>query len=158
MMLSILLGANAGVLAETEREAKAKSTGSQASSIHHMAPAVSIGSVDFRRPSIPDGTFGVPSSGAFTAFGIGMFVASGADLASTEFGLSRPGIQEANPLQRNRNVRILSHVAAPALMYWMTEKLHDKGRTKTALFARIGFNVAYSYVVMHNLRTAALNP
>ncbi len=40
-------------------------------------------------------------------------------------------------------------------MYWITDKLHDRGKRKTALIARIGFNVAYSYVVMHNLRTAS---
>ncbi len=56
-------------------------------------------------------------------------------------------------MQGNRNVRILTHVAAPAFMYWVTDKLHDQGKTKTALVARIGFSVAYSYIVMHNLRT-----
>jgi hypothetical protein len=87
-----------------------------------------------------------------------MFATAGADLASTEMGLGRAGVYEANPLQGNRNVRILTHVAAPAFMYWVTDKLHDRGKTKEALLARIGFNVAYSYIVMHNLRTASSIP
>lgn len=37
----------------------------------------------------------------------------------------------------------------------MTDRLHKSGRPKLALLARLGFNVAYSYVVMHNLRSAA---
>jgi hypothetical protein len=84
-----------------------------------------------------------------------MFVVASADLATTELGLARPGVYETNPMQGNRNVRILTHVAAPAFMYWVTDKLHDKGKTKMALVARIGFSVAYSYVVMHSLRTAS---
>jgi len=154
MMISMLLGVHAGVLAETEAEP----TEAQVSLTQAAQAPIFTSSVDFRRPSIADGTFDPPSSGAFNAFGIGMFVAAGADLASTELGLARPGVYETNPMQGNRNVRILTHVAAPAFMYWVTDKLHDKGKTKTALVARIGFSVAYSYVVMHNLRTASALP
>ena len=154
MMISMLLGVHAGVLAETEAEP----TEAQVSLTQAAQAPIFTSSVDFRRPSIADGTFDRPSSGAFNAFGIGMFVAAGADLASTELGLARPGVYETNPMQGNRNVRILTHVAAPAFMYWVTDKLHDKGKTKTALVARIGFSVAYSYVVMHNLRTASALP
>jgi len=154
MMISMLLGAHAGVLAETEAEP----TEAQVSLTQAAQAPIFTSSVDFRRPSIADGTFDPPSSGAFNAFGIGMFVTAGADLASTELGLARPGVYETTPMQGNRNVRILTHVAAPAFMYWVTDKLHDKGKTKTALVARIGFSVAYSYVVMHNLRTASALP
>jgi hypothetical protein len=91
--------------------------------------------------------------GLYTALGVVMFAAAGFDLASTELGSSRPGIYEANPFQGNRGVRIATHVAAPALMYWVTDRLHKSGRPKLALLARLGFNVAYSYAVMHNLRT-----
>lgn len=154
MMISMLLGVHAGVLAETEAEP----TEAQVSLTQAAQAPIFTSSVDFRRPSIADGTFDPPSSGAFNAFGIGMFLTAGADLASTELGVARPGVYETNPMQGNRNVRILTHVAAPAFMYWVTDKLHDKGKTKTALLARIGFSVAYSYVVMHNLRTASALP
>jgi hypothetical protein len=155
MMFSMLLAAQSGVFAETEREAETEPAEAQVSLTQAAKAPISVGTVDFRRPSIVNDAFDQPSSGAFNAFGVGMFVAAGADLASTELGLARPGIYETNPLQGNRNVRILTHVAAPAFMYWVTDKLHDKGKTKTALVARIGFSVAYSYVVMHNLRTAS---
>jgi hypothetical protein len=155
MMISMLLS---GVLGATEREAEAEPTEAQVSLSQAAQAPIFTGTVDFRRPSIVDGSFNQPSTGAFNAFGVGMFVAAGADLASTELGLARPGVYESNPMQANRNVRLLTHVAAPALMYWVTDKLHDKGKTKTALVARIGFSVAYSYVVMHNLRTASALP
>lgn len=158
MMISMLLAVQGGVLAAAEREADAESRESQASLTQVAAQPLFTGSVDFRRPSITDGAFEQPSSGAFKAFGVGMFAAAGADLASTELGLARAGVYESNPLQGNRNVRLLTHVAAPAFMYWVTDKLHDRGKTKTALFARIGFSVAYSYVVMQNLRTASAIP
>ena len=158
MMISMLLGVQSGVVAATEREAEAEPTEAQVS-LSQAAQAPSFtGTVDFRRPSIANGIFDQPSSGAFNAFGVGMFVAAGADLASTELGLSQPGVYETNPVQGNRNMRILTHIAAPAFMYWVTDKLHDKGKKKTALVARIGFSVAYSYVVMHNLRTASAFP
>lgn len=114
-------------------------------------------SVDLRTPRITD-TFEQPSSSAFKAFGVGMFVAAGADLASTEYGLSSPGTYEVNPVQSNRSVRALTHAAAPLFMYWATEKIRDQGKPKLALLTRIGFTVAYSYVVMHNLRTTATAP
>ncbi len=159
-MLFALAGIHPNSSAETERETEAEAEASpvQLSLTEAAQSKPFIGSVDFRRPAIADGMFDKPSSGAFNAFGIGMFVAAGADLASTELGLARPGIYEANPMQGNRNVRILTHVAAPAFMYWVTDKLHDKGKTKEALIARIGFSIAYSYVVMHNLRTAQSLP
>jgi len=158
MMMAVLLGAQSGVFAESEREAEAEPTEAQVSLTQAAQAPFFTGAVDFRRPSIVNGTFDQPSNGAFNAFGVGMFVAAGADLASTELGLAQPGVYETNPIQGNRNVRILTHVAAPAFMYWVTDKLHDKGKTKTALVARIGFSVAYSYVVMHNLRTASALP
>ena len=48
------------------------------------------GSVDFRRPSIANGIFDQPSTAAFDAFGVGLFVAAGADLVSTERGMRTP--------------------------------------------------------------------
>lgn len=96
------------------------------------------------------------TSRLYQAFGAGMFIAAGADLASTEIALTRPGLYEMNPVQGNRAVRVLTHVAAPAVMYYVTNKIHDSGKPRLALIARIGFSVAYSYVVMHNLRSAGM--
>jgi hypothetical protein len=154
----MVLGFFSGVVAASEPGAGAEPGEAQVSILEAAQAPIFTSSPDFRRPTIAGGSFDQPSTGAFNAFGIGMFVVAGADLASTEMGLGRPGVYEANPLQGNRNVRILTHVAAPAFMYWVTDKLHDKGKTKTALVARIGFSVAYSYIVMHNLRTASALP
>jgi hypothetical protein len=162
MVLSMLLSFQAGAFAETERETE---TETEAESAELQTPRVDVRTLpfvmeshDFREPSLAGGAFEPPSGTMFTAFGIGMFAASGADLASTEVTLSVPGGYESNRFQRNRNVRILTHVAVPAFMYWATDKLRDRGKTKTALFARIGFNIAYSYAVMHNLRVASSTP
>jgi hypothetical protein len=157
MMFSMLLSLTAGAFAET-REAESESAESQTPRIDVQAFPFSIESPDFRRPILANGSIDQPSTAMFNAFGVGMFATAGADLATTEMGLGRPGVYESNPLQGNRNVRILTHVAAPAFMYWVTDKLHDRGKTKEALLARIGFNVAYSYIVMHNLRTASSMP
>lgn len=105
-----------------------------------------------------DGTSQKLASPTFKILGAGMFFAAGADLASSEYGLSHSGVYEVNPLQRNRDVRILVHAAAPAFMYFVTDKLRDNGKPRLALLARIGFTIAYSYVTMNNLRIAALAP
>lgn len=111
-------------------------------------PPVVVGDSFRGRPLDDEG-----GSALFKALGVGMFLASGADLASTELGLSRPGITEVNPTQQNRTLRVTTHVAAPAVMWWVSERVHRGGKPKLALFMRIGFAVAYSYVVMHNVRT-----
>lgn len=111
-------------------------------------PPVVVGDPFSGRPLDDDG-----QNALFKALGVGMFLASGADLASTELGLSQPGITEINPTQQNRALRVTTHVAAPAMMWWVSEKVHRGGKPKLALFMRIGFAVAYSYAVMHNVRT-----
>jgi hypothetical protein len=98
------------------------------------------------------------SSGLFTILGVGIFAASVSDLASTEMGLSRFGVVETNPLQRARMVRIGSHVAVPAFVWWTSERLHAKGKTKLALFMRIGFTIAYGYATLHNTRALNVEP
>lgn len=94
----------------------------------------------------------------FTAMGLGMFAASAGDLATTELGLAQPGITEANPFQRNRIVRLSTHAAVPALLWWTTDRLHARGKTKLALIMRIGFTVAYGYVALHNAQTPGGRP
>ena len=84
---------------------------------------------------------------------LGRVAASGSDLATTEWGLQQDGIYESNPVSINRGVRIATHVLAPAVVYWTTEKMHQRGRKKLALALRIGLMVAYSYAAMHNIRT-----
>ena len=91
--------------------------------------------------------------GLFKFAGVGMFAASAGDIATTEWGLSQPGIYEANPASTQRGVRIATHVVAPAIVWWTTEKMHKQGRKKLALAIRIGLMVAYSYAAAHNLRT-----
>lgn len=170
VLLALAMGGK--VFAETETKERTEPEAAMGASASESKPraasqpagndvnagALLLGSRDFRNVRIADGTFEEPSAASFKIFGASMFIVAGADLASTEYGLSRPGIYEANPVQGNRNMRILTHAAVPAFMYFVTEKLHDSGKPKLALLARIGFTVGYSYVVMHNLRTASLSP
>ena len=90
----------------------------------------------------------------FQTFGVGMFAASAGDLASTEWGLSQPGVYEANPLASNRGIRVSTHVLVPVAVWWTTKHLHKNGHDKAALWVRIAVTAAYGYAVMHNLRTA----
>jgi hypothetical protein len=164
---ALWLGGRESALAENEPK------GADQPAIEESSPPVSVLSIaaslpsssnpqqlpihrspDFRLTRGTDGSI-EQAGGLYTAFGIGMFVASGADLASTELSLARPGIYESNPLQRNRSVRLLTHAAAPAFMYWVSDRVRKNGNPKLAFAMRIGFNVAFSYVVMHNLRTSA---
>lgn len=85
----------------------------------------------------------------FHLAGWGMVAASAADLATTEWGLSR-GLREANPLASDRGVRLLHHVAAPAAVWWTTERLRRSGRTKLAVSLRIALMAAYGYAAFHN--------
>lgn len=91
--------------------------------------------------------------GLFKFAGVGMFAASVGDLTTTEWGLTQPGIYEGNPVSTHRGVRIATHVVAPAVVWWTTEKIHKKGHKKLALALRIGLMVAYSYAAAHNLHT-----
>jgi hypothetical protein len=101
---------------------------------------------------------GQSRGGFFAAMGVGMFAASAGDLATTELGLARAGITESNPFQRNRLVRLSTHAAVPALLWWTTDRLHARGKTKLALIMRIGFTAAYGYAVLHNTRSMGGRP
>ena len=90
------------------------------------------------------------NSPIFEFSGVGLFAASAADFATTEWGLSR-GLQEGNPVASQRGVRLLHHVVGPAAVYWTTERLQRSGKTKLALGLRIALMAAYSYAAIHNL-------
>ena len=91
------------------------------------------------------------SSPIFEFSGVGLFAASAADFATTEWGLSR-GLQEGNPVASQRGIRLVHHVVGPAALYWTTERLQKSGKTKLALGLRIAVMAAYSYAAIHNLR------
>lgn len=93
--------------------------------------------------------------GLFRTFGYGMFIAAAGDAASTEWSLSQTGIYERNPLMTNRAVRLSTHVLAPTLAWWATERMHHKGHVRSALLLRIGITAGYSFLTVHNLRAAA---
>ena len=107
----------------------------------------------FKLP-LPEGpaSVDVPASGsaAFEVSGIGLFAASAADFATTEWGLSR-GLQEGNPVASQRGIRLVHHVLGPAAVYWTTEHLQKSGRTKLAIGLRVALMAAYSYAAIHNL-------
>jgi len=87
------------------------------------------------------------------SLGVGMFLGAAGDLATTEWGLARPGLREANPLATSRGVRLSTHILAPAVAWWSTEELRKAGRPKLALALRIGVAVAYSYAALRNVHT-----
>ena len=94
----------------------------------------------------------------FQVIGVGMFAASAADLASTELGLAQPGVIEVNPPQRNRIARLGIHAAAPALVWWTSDRLNARGKRKLAVALRIGFTVAYAYATLHNSQAMSALP
>lgn len=100
------------------------------------------------------GEIDIPAKGTLFKFtGAAMFAASAGDILTTEYGLRQPGIYEANAFADNRGLRIATHVVAPAVTWWATEKIHKKGHPELALAIRIGLMVAYSYAAIHNVRT-----
>ncbi len=101
-----------------------------------------------------DESKGQKGQGLYRFFGATMFAASAGDLATTEWGLTKPGLYESNPLATNRNVRVTAHVLVPTVVWWTTNKMRKNGHHKAALWIRIGVTAAYGYAVMHNLRTA----
>ena len=97
--------------------------------------------------------------GLYRFFGATMLAASAGDLATTEWGLTKPGIYETNPLATNRNARVTAHVLVPTVVWWTTNKMRKSGHYNAALWIRIGVTAAYGYAIMHNLRTAgSANP
>jgi hypothetical protein len=97
------------------------------------------------------------SSPIFHLSGVGLFAASAADFATTEWGISR-GLQEGNPVASQRGIRLVHHVVGPAAVYWTTERLRKSGKTKLALGLRIALMAAYSYAAIHNLRQVGSLP
>jgi hypothetical protein len=110
-------------------------------------------------PELPAGGASLLSedSPLFDVSGIGLFAASAADFATTEWGLSR-GLQEGNPVASQRGVRLVHHVVGPAAVYWTTERLQKSGKTKLALGLRIALMAAYSYAAIHNIRQVGSLP
>lgn len=82
-----------------------------------------------------------------------VFVSSGGDVVSTELALRVAGVYEVNPLQQERWVRITTHVAASAYVYWASEQLYPEHRT-LAWVLRVSYIVFWSYLTVHNLRVA----
>jgi hypothetical protein len=108
-----------------------------------------IESFQLPRPA-PEGSLPEDNSVLFDVSGLGLFAASAADFATTEWGLAR-GLQEGNPAASQRGIRLLHHVVGPAAVYWTTERLQRSGKTKLALGLRIALMAAYSYAAVHNL-------
>ena len=118
-----------------------------------------IESFELPSPGRPAAEISIPSGSSpiFAFSGAGLFAASAADFATTEWGLSR-GLQEGNPVASQRGMRLVHHVVGPAAVYWTTERLQKNGRTKLALGLRIALMAAYSYAAVHNLRQVGSLP
>lgn len=118
-----------------------------------------IESFELPSPGWPTAEVSIPadSSPIFAFSGAGLFAASAADFATTEWGLAR-GLQEGNPVASQRGIRLVHHVVGPAAVYWTTERLQKSGRTKLALGLRIALMAAYSYAAVHNLHQVGSLP
>jgi hypothetical protein len=97
------------------------------------------------------------SDKVFRGFGIGMYVAAAGDAASTEWGLSQPGVFERNPLMANQGVRLASHVIAPTVVWWSSDWLRKQGHGRSALLLRVGMTAGYTYLTLHNIYIANRN-
>lgn len=78
---------------------------------------------------------------------LALFLSSGADLATTEIGLTKPGVSEIHPLMQNRSVRIVSKTAATIIVWQASKRI--RGRSSKALI--IGMTVLSTYAAYHNL-------
>lgn len=118
-----------------------------------------IESFELPQPSQPTVELDIPSdkSMVFEMSGLGLFAASAADFATTEWGLSQ-GLREGNPVASERGVRLLHHVVGPAAVFWTTERLQKSGRTKLALGLRVALMAAYGYAAIHNLQQVSRAP
>ncbi|MGH9323170.1 MAG: hypothetical protein ACRD3V_25210 [Vicinamibacteria bacterium] len=137
-MLILAFAADAFASEEKKEERPIQPTPSELESFELPRPEVEIG--------LP-----VSKSPLFAFSGVGLFAASAADFTTTEWGLSR-GLREGNPVASQRGIRLIHHVVGPAAVYWTTEHLQKKGKTKLALTLRIALMAAYSYAAIHNLR------
>jgi hypothetical protein len=75
-----------------------------------------------------------------------------ADLVSTEWALSQPGLHETNPLGRTREMRLVVVVAASAGTTWLDHKWANKKKARWAL--RIGHGLLTAWVVQNNISKA----
>jgi len=87
----------------------------------------------------------------FKVLGYGVYATRAGDIVSTELALRRANTYEANPLMRNRTIRMTSSVATAVGINYMTSKLH-KHHPRAALWVRIATVVGWGYVTAHNLR------
>jgi hypothetical protein len=147
MLLFLLTAGNATATDEPEAAQKRSIRPTQAE----------IEGFDLPSPARSDASLPSGSSSIFEFSGVGLFAASAADFATTEWGLSR-GLQEGNPVASQRGIRLVHHVVGPAAVYWTTERLQKSGRTKLALGLRIALMAAYSYAAAHNLRQVGSLP
>jgi hypothetical protein len=83
-------------------------------------------------------------------------VASGqlADLASTEYALTRETLREANPLLGRRAVRIPAKLAVAAFGSWATHRLRKQGHHGRARALSIVAFAIGAGMAVHNVRLA----
>lgn len=81
-------------------------------------------------------------------------LAAGADLASTEYALARPGLREGNPLLQDRGVRIGAKGALALGLTAADVTLQRKGKRRAVRALRVLAVVAQGIVAAQNLRRA----
>ena len=82
---------------------------------------------------------------------IGMLAASAFDIGTTEHGLKHRGMYEANPLMKNRGVRVTVNIAAPIALYFA---IRNKPK-KVQILATVPYIGLKTFVGVHNLKLAS---
>jgi len=93
---------------------------------------------------------GQEESKLFRILGNTVYISNAADLISTEFALSR-GATEANPLMRNRAIRIPAKVVMPFVFNRITAKLYQD-HPKIAVVMRLVTTCGYTYLAARNFQ------
>lgn len=147
LLLLLLFAENAFAAEESERQRPIQPTQAE------------LERFELPPPEMPEARVDLPatSSTAFEISGVGLFAASAADFATTEWGLSR-GLQEGNPVASQRGIRVVHHIVGPAAVFWTSDRLQKSGKTKLALGLRIALMAAYSYATVHNVRQVSSLP
>ena len=89
----------------------------------------------------------------FRASAVALRAAIAADAITTEAALSRPGIREANPLQRNRAVRIGTHAAVGVLLP-VLERRYMRQHPKAAALLNFGLAAGFAAISGSNIQLA----
>jgi len=85
----------------------------------------------------------------------GVVAAATADLASTEYGLSKPGLREANPLLQTPGSRAAVKLASTAVVLVVSRHLDTHGHKRGAKIMRWVAIIGWGGAAAWNMRQAS---